>query len=179
MRRNSIWILLIGIIMLAAPGCKNKGDGSLLGDEKTAEEFVKSSGYKIQSYLGEVGTYTLDREKIVRLPNMSIWSVQKTEPDLYFGKSITTYGFVVSDHPLDEKYVSILSGKDYEIQIHIMLTEGQVIGGTSIPVIKSEALMLGSGYYALDGEDLEEITGMSYPEWLDAWEKKYGEYQGE
>ena len=174
MRHHYFIVIIIGLFIFVVSGCNNELDAPHTSDEEKAIAYVKSKGYKIVSNLGELDTYTLNQEMIVRLPYMSSWSLQENEPDHYFGKTITTYAFVVTDHPLEKKYDSIPKENDYEIQVHIMLSEGRVIGGTSSPVSKDGAMLLGGGY-SLDGKELEEITGMSYSEWLESWVKKYGE----
>jgi len=45
-----------------------------------------------------------------------------------------------------------------------------VIGGYSIP--DYQELHMG-WVYSIDGETLEEMTGMSYPGWLEEWNKAY------
>lgn len=52
-----------------------------------------------------------------------------------------------------------------------MLCKGRVIGGYSVPDI---AGLLGAPY-SLNGLTLEEVTGLSYQEWLRHWEMKYGD----
>lgn len=48
------------------------------------------------------------------------------EPSEYFGKQITIYGLTVKNHPLEKKY-------KVETNVYIMISEGKVIGGYSIP----------------------------------------------
>ena len=97
--------------------------------------------------------------------NQQIWGVQKEEPDKYFGKEITVYGFTVKNHPLEKEY-------NIKTNVSIMLCEGKVIGGTSFPV-QGKALLMGAPY-SFDGKTLEEVTGMSFKEWTENWKKKYG-----
>lgn len=169
-------ILLFGAIIFVISGCNSDSSESLPCYEDKAASHVKSKGYRIHSSLGVTNTYTLDSQKLTQKPYMDIWSVQETEPDPYLGKTITTCGFVVSNHPLEEKYADIDQENDYEFHVHIMLAEGRVIGGTTVPVRKNGATLFG-GVYSLDGKTLEEITGLDYKRWLEEWEKKYGKYQ--
>ncbi|MGM0884460.1 MAG: hypothetical protein ACQEXQ_25900 [Bacillota bacterium] len=155
--------ILTGLLLLILIGCSNK----ITGDEKTAEQYVMAQGYKITSYKGEVHSYTLDKSKLFggteSIPFQNAWRVQKAEPDLYFGKEITIYGFTVSNHPLE----MIFKAKS---NVYIMLSEGKVIGGYAFPDVDG---MVG-GVYSLEGKTLEEVTGLSYKEWSDNWKKKYG-----
>ncbi|MNI87844.1 hypothetical protein D3C73_1450770 [compost metagenome] len=54
-----------------------------------------------------------------------------------------------------------------------MLVDGKVIGGGSTPKSKNKLLVLAGGYYALNGDDLGTVKGLSYAEWLEEWTKKY------
>ena len=150
--------VIVGLVFLILTGCGKE----VTGDEKTAEQYVEDQGYKIISYEGQVSKYTLDKGKLESTPHQQAWGVQMVEPDNYFGKEITIYGFTVNNHPLKNIY-------KVETNVYIMLCEGNVIGGYSFP----DAKMYG-GVYSLDGKTLEEVTGMTYKEWTENWKKKYG-----
>jgi hypothetical protein len=161
MKKVLIFFISIGLMLLIVMGCSK---AAFSGDEITAEEFVKSQGYKINARKGEVQKYTLEKNKLIggmNIPYQQSWGVQKIEPDKYFGKEITVYGFTVSNHPLK---------KIYKINtiVFIMLAEGKVIGGYAFP----DAEMVGA-YYSLDGKTLEELTGLSFKDWSENWSKKY------
>lgn len=174
------------ILALVASGCSNLGktqqvqlqeskvvytaesSNSLTGDEKTAEDYVKSQGYIVTARKGEIHKYILEKNKLYgateTLPYQQMWAVQKVEPDKYFGKEITIYGFTVNNHPLENIY------KENEgANVFIMLLEGKVIGGYSFP----NAQVVGA-LYSLDGKTLEEVTGLSYQQWGENWKNKYG-----
>jgi hypothetical protein len=157
--------MIIGLVVLILTGCSKQ----VTGDEKTAEEYVKAQGYKITSYKGQVDKYILDKDKIFGTSASTIyiqvWGAQKSEPDTYFGKEITVYEFIVSNHPLEKMYKS-------KTNVSIMLCEGKVIGGTSFPDGNGKTARVGAPY-SLDGKTLEEITGITYKEWSENWKKKY------
>ncbi|MEG6616388.1 hypothetical protein V6C27_08155 [Peptococcaceae bacterium 1198_IL3148] len=92
--KRSLYII-IGLLFLFSVGCGK----SASGDEKTAENYVKSQGYEIASRIGEVGKYTLEKSKLHggtgTIPYQQAWGVQKIEPEKYFGKEIVKYGFTV------------------------------------------------------------------------------------
>jgi hypothetical protein len=165
---KKVVLILIGLIIVTFVGCTKK----VTGDEKTAEEYVKAQGYKITSYNGEIQKYTLDKSKIYgsteAIPYIQAWSVQKVEPDKYFGKEVTVYGFTIKNHPLQEKDKNAKNG----VKLYLMLSEGKVIGGNSIP--NTDEVLLGSTCYSLDGKTLEEVTGLSYQLWDENWKKKHG-----
>lgn len=154
--------ILIGLMLLILVGCNNE----VTGDEKIAEQYVMAQGYKDITYKGEVYSYTLEKSELFEstesIPFQQAWGVQKVEPEKYFGKVIKIYGYTVQNHPLEKIYKS-------KINVYIMLSKSEVIGGYSFPDNDSDG-----GCYSLDGKTLEEVTGLSYKEWSDNWKKKYG-----
>ena len=164
--------LLFGMAVLF--GCEPHADPDLSPDERTAISYLSKKKYKIIERLGERSRYVLERERLSDIQYASIWSVQRTSPEPYIGKTIVSYGFIVTNHPLEKLYSINYDKDDFDIEVVVMLSEGRVIGGTSAPVLKSGILLAG-GLYSLDGKELEEITGMSYGEWLEAWMARYGD----
>jgi hypothetical protein len=164
---KKIFIMFIALTIFIFAGCAKKATG----DEKTAEEYVKAQGYKITSYNGEVQRYTLDKSKLYggthTIPYQQVWSVQKVEPDKYFGKEIVVYGFLVKNHPLQSRDENAKNG----VKLVIMLSEGKVIGGSSLPYTGD--VVPAGGYYSLEGKTLEEVTGLSFSQWSESWKKKY------
>ena len=157
--------VLIGLILLIFIGCTPK----ITGDEKTAEDFIKSQGYTIITGKGEIQKYTLEKSKLYggtrTIPYQQIWGVQTIEPDRYFGKEIVVYGFAVKNHPMQIRDRNAKGG----VNLYIMLSEGKVIGGYSCP----NADVTGA-CSSIDGKTLEEVTGLSFQEWQNDWKKKYG-----
>lgn len=58
------------------------------------------------------------------------------------------------------------------LRSHFYLLSGEVVGGYSFP--DSDELLYG-GVYAIDGRTMEDVKGLTYPEWIDQWTRKYGE----
>jgi hypothetical protein len=148
----------------------SKTSTTVTGEEKTAEEFIKSKGYKITSYKGKIEKYTLEISKLQPgntecIPFMQMWAVQKVEPDKYFGNEITIYAFTVKNHPLQKRDSNAKKG----VNLYIMMTDSKVIGGYSFP----NADVKGA-YSSLDGKTLEEVSGYNYQQWIEEWKKKYG-----
>ena len=155
------------LTLLIISGC-NKGNTPTTGDEKIAEDYLKSQGYEITAYKGEIQKYTLEENMLygpASLQYQQIWSVQSYEPDKFFGKEISTYGFTVDNHPLQKRDSNGRNG----VNIYIMITDGKVIGGYSYP----DADVNGA-YSSLEGKTLEEVTGLSFHQWSEEWKKKYG-----
>lgn len=168
--------LLFGMAVLF--GCEPHADPDLSPDERTAISYLSKKKYKIIERLGERSRYVLDRDMLSKLPYSGIWGVQRTSPEPYVGKTIVSCGFIVTNHPLEKLYSTIRDKDEFDVEVTVMLSEGQVIGGTSFPVLKSGDLLAGAPY-SLDGKDLEEITGMNYDEWLEAWQARYGDARGQ
>ncbi|MEK3725267.1 hypothetical protein [Paenibacillus sp. FSL H8-0034] len=159
-------LLLVGLLTLILNGCNKE----MTVDETTAAAYVKAQGYAIMKSNGVIDTYTLEKAKLSgpmeSTPYQQAWGVQKLDPDPYFGKTITVYGFTVANHPLEKIYHS-------NTKVSIMLCEGKVIGGTSFPDDHG-AMMRAGAPYSIDGKTLEEVTGITFIEWMANWKKKYG-----
>jgi len=157
--------VLIGLILITFIGCTQ----NIIGDEKTAENFVKSQGYTIITRKGEIQKYTLEKSKLYggtgTIPYQQVWGVQTVEPEKYFGKEIVVYGFTVKNHPMQKQDNNAKNG----VNVYVMLSEENVIGGYSWP----NADVVGA-CSSIDGKTLEEVTGLSFKEWKDNWKKKYG-----
>lgn len=133
--------LLCGIAFFF--GCEQHADLALSRGEQKAASHLTDKNYKIKERLGgqsRHGRHVLHREMLTQLPYSQAWALQHTSPDSRFGKIIVTYGFLVTNHPLEAKLSSIRE-EDYSgIQVNDILSEGQVIGGHSFPVWHQSAL---------------------------------------
>ncbi|MEK3683652.1 hypothetical protein [Paenibacillus sp. FSL R10-2736] len=165
--------IMMGIILLLFTACNKKDSNRIQDDERAAAEYVNSLGYKIIVNEGETSRYTLSREMFSDLSYMKLWAVQQTEPESYLGKETVTYDFIVSGHPLEKKFASIYKQNNYDTSVMVMFADGKVIGGGSTPKSKNKLIVMTGGYYALNGDSLEEVTNMSYSEWLEEWKQKY------
>ncbi|MDK8183479.1 DUF4830 domain-containing protein [Paenibacillus sp. UMB4589-SE434] len=156
--------VFLGLLFLVLSGCGKEGSD----DEKTAEQYLEQHGYQVTSRQGKVQKYVLEKNKLTgsteNILYQQSWGVQSVEPDKYFGKEITVYQFTVKNHPLEKIY-------NIKTTVNVMLCEGQVIGGTSMPAQGNEAQM--GAPYSLEGQTLEEVTKMSYKEWFEKWKMKY------
>ena len=121
--------VLIGLILLTVIGCTP----NITGNEKTAEDFVKSQGYTITTSKGEIHKYTLEKSKLYggmgTILYQQVWGVQTVEPEKYFGKEIVVYGFTVKNHPMQKQDKNSQNG----VNVYVMLSEGNIIGGYSCP----------------------------------------------
>ena len=167
---KKIFLIAISLIIVFLLGCSQKLiDKNIPSDnEKVAEEFIKSKGYEIIEFKDKLAEYTLEKSKIVggieAIPYQQIWGVQQLEPDIYFGKEIETYEFIVKNHPLEKNDENVDNG----VKLYIMISDNKVIGGYSYP----NADVTGS-FSSLEGKTIEEVTGLTFQEWLEKWENKY------
>lgn len=161
---KKLLFILLTLVMFIFIGCNTK----ITGEEKIAKDFVKSKGYIITSRKGEIQKYILEKNKLYdgaeSMLYQQTWGVQTVEPDKYFGKEITVYGFTVKNHPMQKEHRNAKGG----VNVYIMLSEGNIIGGYSYP----NADVVGS-FNSIDGKTLEEVTGLSFQQWQDNWKKKY------
>lgn len=141
---------------------------NITDNEKIAQQYIKSQGYKIISSSGQLEKYTLEKSKFSEtvgiVPLKQIWGLQKNEPDGYFGKEIYVYGFIVTKHPLEKKYINFKNG----VSVYVMVSEGTVIGGYSR--INSNIL---TNFTSLDGRTLQQVKGISFEKWNEKWKKNY------
>lgn len=143
-----------------------KGD-----DEILANKYISNKNYNILSYDGEVDDYTLNKEMLssetYNLPYIMEWSVQSVDPMDYIGKEIKVYKFTVNNHILD----NVELNENKSTFVYVVICADKVIGGYSIP--NYSEMVVGDGVYSIDGKTLEEVTGMSFPDWSYNWEKKF------
>lgn len=161
MRRYIGFFVLVAFALFML-GCYQR---EVTGDERTAKEFIEGQGYRVNSQLGLLDQFKFSKSMLYGQDTLiyrQIWGVQASEPERYFGRDISVYGFVVANHPLEKQY-------NVKTRLYIMLADGKVIGGYSFPDIEG---LVGS-VYSSDGKTLEEMTGLTYTEWREEWGRKY------
>lgn len=149
------------LLLILFVGCGGRNE-----DSDAAEQFITEKGYTIVKKEKETYEYTLTKSQLTEMPYIQYWSVQSEASDAYIGKQIRTSKFIVNNHPLDE----LSDQAKKQTVIYLMESGDDVIGGYSIPYYQE--LHMG-GVYSIDGETLEEMTGMSYSGWLAGWNKAY------
>lgn len=167
MKRLPYFICFIIAIHLVITGCSisNKTDIQQVSSSEEALEFLKDKGYIIISYDGKVSEYVLKKEDLLDLPHQQYWGVQNIDAKDYLGQTLEIYKFTIKNHTLD----NYEGNKDKQTIVWVMMCENKVIGGYSHPDVKR----LRGGVYSLDGKTLEEVTGLSYQDWLEQWTEKY------
>lgn len=153
------WGALLILLLLAA--CKDSGEVRVPREHSLAKSYLEDKGYRVLSYEGEVQSYELTKDVLKNLPGKIHWGLQSVDPDRYLGKTIRVQKFVVKDHPLSK-------GK---VDVYVYENEGEPFGGTSFP--RDQYGSDGSGW-SLDGKTLEEVHAVSFPDWSEAWQEKYG-----
>ncbi len=133
------------------------------GIDQTTMKYLQEKGYTILEYHG-LDQYILDTMKLTNLPYMQQWGVQKINAADYIGKEISIYFYTIENHPLD----NVKSNEKHQTYAFVMVCEGQIIGGYSIPNDDSNG-----GFYDIDGKTLEEVTGQTLWEWMAEWNNKY------
>ncbi len=132
-----------------------------------AKSFLEAKGYEILSYEGSGESYELTNEKLVEMPYMQQWWMQPQGPVDYIGNIIETEFFTVKNHPLDD-----LEGLESlgETSVSVIIIDEIAVGGTSWPVTTEPQF---GGPYSLHGKTLEELYGVDYATWHDAWIEKF------
>lgn len=163
---KKIFTALVALIVLTFFGCTK----NLTNDEELAKADIKNRGYEIIESKGEIDKYKLDKSKIFggteTIPYQQIWGVQRIKPDEYFEKEIVTYEFIVNNHPLQKVDSSAKNG----VKVYYMFVDGEIIGGYSYP----NADVYGA-FSSLEGESLEEVTGLTFSKWSEEWINKYSQ----
>ncbi|ANE48849.1 hypothetical protein SY83_10395 [Paenibacillus swuensis] len=156
---------LIMVIVMFLTGCLNAQDDLKSPGSKAAHDYLREKGFLIDSYEGERGSYQLTKANIKELPHMMEWGYfaeEGVDPELYFNRNIQVEHFIVKDHPRFKK----------KAHVAVFLADNEPIGATSVPWTDEEALQAG-WVYSLDGQTLEEVQPLPYPEWMQAWSKRY------
>lgn len=76
------------------------------------------------------------------------------------------YAFAVSGHPLDDNS----KNDNQQTNVYVMSSVTGIIGGYSYP---THSEMNDGWVYTIDGQTLEQHTGISYRTWLEQWQDKY------
>lgn len=170
--RKGIWLVLTLAFILV--GCGKSQEEK----ENMIRNYLENKGYKVISYEGNVGEYTLTKKKLIEEPYMSQWGVQKADPNQYIGKTILVEKCIIQNHLLDhwelrDKEGNVIAKSQGKTQVLIFFVDDQIIGGVSYPV--TEEVVLGQQPLSLDGETLEEVNSTTFQEWYDRWMEKYRE----
>lgn len=155
--------MVILVLLLPLIGCTTSITNE---NDLMVEQYVLDRGYTIVQNEGIVHEYILDKKQLVEMPYVQYWSVQDVDPLMYVGEKISTSKFAVSGHPLDEN-------SDYDkpqTTVYVMSSATGIIGGYSY-LMHSE--MNDGWVYTIDGQTLEQHTGISYSAWLEQWQDKY------
>lgn len=171
------YVLTLLVFVFSLTGC-SASQSVNISDQNgiTAKDYVESKGYKVSSYEGTSEVYTLTKEKLMSLPYSNYWGLQTEDPSAYLDKEVSVQKFIVANHPLDHwqstsaKPENIVKSKG-KTEVWIYFVDNEAVGGHSYPVIDQE--MLG-GVWSLDGRTLEEVHSMSYQDWVEQWEAKFG-----
>jgi len=138
---KKILYFLICMLVILFYGCSKETE--VVGGNKIAEGYIKTKGYNIILNQGQIQKYTMTKEKLKSAPYDDIWAMQKVNTDQYIGEDIIVYGFIVTNHPLDQ----LKNNYNKRTKLYIMISNNKVIGGYSIPDSDSVG-----GYYSLEGE---------------------------
>lgn len=154
--------LLAVMMVVLVVGCSE--NNQIPTEQSAIKGFLENKGYQVISYEGQIESYELTKQKLITAPYMIYWGLQPVDPSDYLDKTIAVEKFIVKHHPLAE-------GK---VEVYVYVVDGEPIGGTSHPH-EDTSILSDGGYWSLEGNTLEELQPMSYPDWQKHWVNKYSE----
>ncbi|WP_018214104.1 hypothetical protein [Desulfitobacterium hafniense] len=165
-------VMAIAIALLLS-GCSAKeitSENSVIG-----ADYLKDKGYEIIAYEGNVENYILTKEKLMSMPYMIYWGLQREEPSRYLSKEVHVEKFIIKNHPFDNwqstsRYPENIVESKGETRVWVYIADKEVVGGISYPAIDEP---MAGGYWSLDGKTLEEVHSINYSDWLEQWQNKF------
>ncbi|WP_145410643.1 hypothetical protein [Paenibacillus xylanexedens] len=155
--------MCILLLLLLLIGCSTS---KIIENDLMVEQYVLDRGYTIVQNEGIVHEYILDKKQLMEMPYVQYWSVQDVDPLMYVDEKISTSKFTVSGHPLDDNS----KNENQQTNVYIMSSATGIIGGYSSP---THSEMNDGWVCTIDGQTLEQHTGISYSAWLEQWQDKY------
>ena len=167
MKLKIILFVLLSTMILSA--CYGRGaektntnfspinDVKLSKEANLAKKFLSEKGYTVISYSSHTSSKYVLTKKMLEDKEDTYeaykWKLQTVSAGVFIGKSIYNERFIVKNHPLDNwKYGHIKGeGKTY---IDVIVVEGNVIGGTSMPVTRDAIV---GKPFSLDGKKLSDL----------------------
>ncbi|MBU3136224.1 hypothetical protein KPL39_08060 [Clostridium gasigenes] len=145
--------LVMCILIIGAVSCSRSKE---LLKKKVSTEVTKEIGDFIEfmnyGYFDEsefVEKYTLTDRKLKDLPYSQIWDLQRASANDFMNEDIEVYKILVKNHRLS----NLPGNKLNETEVFIMISDGHIMGGYSIPKLDT----VGS-VYSIDGWDNDELT---------------------
>lgn len=168
MKKVLTMALTLTLVIVLIAGCSKEGNNTEQVDSnmEIVSRYLEDKEYEIVTNNGKVVERVLKKEDLLYPPYQKQWAVQNVNPEDYIGKKIQIYEVIVKNHLLDNEE----GNNKKQTIVKTMIVNNQVIGGYSLPDYDIPHY---GGVYSLEGKTLEEITGMSYQEWLVQWEDKY------
>ncbi|MBU3108923.1 hypothetical protein [Clostridium gasigenes] len=145
--------LVMCILIIGSDSCSKFKE---LLKKKVSTEVTKEIGDFIEfmnyGYFDEsefVEKYTLTDRKLKDLPYSQIWDLQRASANDFMNEDIEVYKILVKNHRLS----NLPGNKLNETEVFIMISDGHIMGGYSIPKLDT----VGS-VYSIDGWDNDELT---------------------
>ena len=157
--RNIYIILTLITLIFLFNSCNSKKEDK---EYKIAESYVNSVNYKMVSYKGIKNEYILTKKNLAKPPYYIIWGMQDNiDIKDFLNKKVSVIELIVTDHPLMEK---IKNYKYKSIRLYLLLVDDNIVGGYSTTLNSTDG-----GLYSINGNTLEEKTGMSFQKWRAWW----------
>lgn len=116
---------------------------------------------------------SLEMKYLLSIPsNAILLGLEQDDPAFYTEKKIWIERYEAFNHPLENVYRTIMGeiNENVHVYVHLLIVDQNVIGSYSYFDEEGQPQRFG-GIYNIEGKTIEEITGMSYIEWIEEYRK--------
>lgn len=145
MKKKVTVIILISILIVVTVAFVI----SRLNNQDVAQAYINELGYDIVKHIDdEQHSYILQEDILATRPYKDIWSIQQSDSEQYIGKEIKVQKYQVSNHPIEQAYLSISSeqASEHHYYVEVFISDEEVIGGISYPLRKDGVQTFGEVY---------------------------------
>ncbi len=162
MKKITVIVSIITFMLVMVIGCGQKNASSAI------EKKITDLGYEIIAKEEDVETIEIKSkaEEYKEVSRAKFWDVQNLDIEKFEGKTITYHIYRVKNHPVEKNTEGAQA-----TEIAIGTIDNEIVAGYSLPYLEGEIFL--GGVSSLTGETLEQVTGLSYEEWVTQWENEY------
>lgn len=160
MKKMKAFMLLMIVLLIA--GCAQDTWKSIFTEK------LEGMGYTVVEHEVDTTSRVIrSKDEEYRDIHLALfWEVQEFDLSKYEGKTINYHIYRVKNHPVD-----LTTELAESTELYLGVIDGEYVGGYSIPYKKGETFL--GGFSSIEGKSLEELTGLTYPEWFQKWSETY------